>query len=396
MTNLKNKGIGTISIHGGSKKNAFGALTTPIFQSSTFIFDSAEQGGRRFALEEDGYIYGRLGNPTVSVVEEKLALLENAEAGLGTASGMGAISATFWTFLKSGDHIVTDKTLYGCAFAFLNAGISRFGVEVSFIDTSDLQAVKDAIKPNTKIIYLETPTNPNLKIVDIEAIGKIAKNYENIKLIVDNTFASPYCQKPLDLGADIVVHSATKYINGHGDLLAGFVLGKKEDLDQIRFIGIKDMTGAVLAPAEASLIIRGLKTFQVRMERHCESALKVARFLEGHPKIKKVYYPGLESHKGYEIAKKQMINFGGTLAFELKDGFEAGKKLLNTVELCTLAVSLGCTETLIEHPASMTHSPYTKEELKAAGLDEGLVRLSVGLEDIEDIIEDLDTALNNL
>lgn len=395
MENIKNKGIGTISIHGGNIKDQFGCLTTPIYQTSTFVFDSAEQGGRRFALEEEGYIYTRLSNPTVDVAEKKLALLENGEAALGTGSGMGAITATFWTFLKAGDHIITDTTLYGCAFSFLNTGISRFGIEVSFIDTSDLEAVKKAIKPNTKIIYLETPSNPNLKIVDIKGVCDIAKNYEDIKVVIDNTFASPYCQKPLDLGADIIVHSATKYLNGHGDLIAGFVVGKKEDIDQIRFVGIKDMTGAVLAPGEASLIIRGLKTFEVRMEKHCKSALKVAKFLENHPKIKKVYYPGLESHTGYEIVKNQMLDFGGTLAFELKNGFEAGKTLLNTVDLCTLAVSLGSPETLIEHPASMTHSPYTKEELEAAGLDEGLVRLSVGLENVEDIIEDLDNALKN-
>ena len=393
MHDLKDKGIGTQAIHGGHSKNPFGALATPIFQTSTFIFDSAEQGGKRFALEEEGYIYSRLGNPTTSVIEEKIALLEHGEAAAATASGMGAISSTLWTLLKAGDHVIADTTLYGCTFALLNHGLSKFGIEVTFLNTGDIEAVKKAMRPNTRVVYLETPANPNLKIADIAAVAKVAHENEYTKVVVDNTFASPYNQNPLTLGADVVVHSATKYINGHGDVLAGFVVGSKELVTQVKLVGIKDMTGSVLGPQEAYYIIRGMKTFEVRMARHCESAMKVAKWLETRPEVSKVYYPGLESHEGHEIAKKQMKNFGGMLSFELKGGLEAGKTLLNNTKLFGLAVSLGDTETLIQHPASMTHSTYSKEELAEAGIGEGLVRLSVGLENVEDIIADLEQGL---
>lgn len=396
MKDLKNKGIGTIAIHAGQGKNPFGALSTPIYQTSTFIFDSAEQGGARFAGKEDGYIYSRLGNPTTAVAEEKIAALECGEAAAATSSGMGAISSVLWTLLKAGDHVIADKILYGCTFALLCHGMTRYGVEVEFLDTSDLEAVKKAMKKNTRVVYLETPANPNLKISDIEEIAKIAHTNEYTKVVVDNTFASPYLQKPLQLGADIVVHSATKYLNGHGDVIAGFAVGSKELITEIKLFGIKDMTGSVLGPTEAHLIIRGLKTFEIRMQRHCENAMKIAEYLNAHPKVEKVYYPGLKDHEGYEIATKQMTGFGGIMSFELKGGFEAGKTLLNNVEMCALAVSLGDTETLIQHPASMTHSAYTREELKEAGIPEGLVRLSVGLENIEDIIADLDKALEKV
>ena len=392
----KKCGLGTTAIHAGTLKNLYGTLAMPIYQTSTFIFDSAEQGGRRFALEEAGYIYTRLGNPTTTVLENKIAVLEEGEAGVAMSSGMGAISSTLWTVLKAGDHIVTDKTLYGCTFALMNHGLTRFGVEVTFVDTSNLDEVKNAMKKNTRVVYLETPANPNLKIVDLEALSKIAHTNPNTLVIVDNTFATPYMQKPLKLGADIVVHSVTKYINGHGDVIAGLVITNKELADQIRFVGLKDMTGAVLGPQDAYYIIRGMKTFEIRMERHCANAKKVVEFLNKHPKIEKVYYPGLETHPGYEIAKKQMKDFGAMISFELKGGFEAGKTLLNNLKLCSLAVSLGDTETLIQHPASMTHSPYTKEEREAAGITDGLVRLSVGLENVEDIIADLEQGLEKI
>jgi len=392
----KKYGLGTTAIHAGTLKNLYGTLAMPIYQTSTFIFDSAEQGGRRFALEEAGYIYTRLGNPTTTVLENKIAVLEEGEAGVAMSSGMGAISSTLWTVLKAGDHIVTDKTLYGCTFALMNHGLTRFGVEVTFVDTSNLDEVKNAMKKNTRVVYLETPANPNLKIVDLEALSKIAHTNPNTLVIVDNTFATPYMQKPLKLGADIVVHSVTKYINGHGDVIAGLVVTNKELADQIRFVGLKDMTGAVLGPQDAYYIIRGMKTFEIRMERHCANAKKVVEFLNKHPKIEKVYYPGLETHPGYEIAKKQMKDFGAMISFELKGGFEAGKTLLNNLKLCSLAVSLGDTETLIQHPASMTHSPYTKEEREAAGITDGLVRLSVGLENVEDIIADLEQGLEKI
>lgn len=392
----KKAGFGTVSIHGGSCKNPYGTLAVPIFQTSTFVFDSAEQGGKRFALEEPGYIYSRLGNPTTTVLEDKIAQLESGEAAVATSSGMGAISSVMWTILKAGDHIISDKTLYGCTFAFFSHGLSRFGIEVSFVDTADGEAVKKAMKPNTRAVYLETPANPNLKIVDIKAIAEIAHTNSNTLVVVDNTFSTPYCQRPLELGADIVVHSATKYLNGHGDVIAGMVISRKDLVDQIRLVGIKDMTGSVLGPMEAYLIIRGMKTLEVRMRKHCENALKVAEFLEAHDKVAEVYFPGLKSHPGHEIAAKQMDAFGGIMSFELKGGFEAGKILLNNLKLCSLAVSLGDTETLIQHPASMTHSPYTKEERMEAGITDGLVRLSVGLENIEDIIADLEYGLSKI
>ena len=395
---MENKkcGLGTTAIHAGTLKNLYGTLAMPIYQTSTFIFDSAEQGGRRFALEEAGYIYTRLGNPTTTVLEDKIAALEEGEAAVATSSGMGAISSTLWTILKAGDHIVTDKTLYGCTFALMCHGLTRFGIDVTFVDTSNLDEVKNAMKENTRVVYLETPANPNLKIVDIEALAKLAHTNPNTLVIVDNTFATPYMQKPLTLGADIVVHSVTKYINGHGDVIAGLVITNKALADQIRFVGLKVMTGAVLGPQDAYYIIRGMKTFEIRMERHCKNARRVVEFLNNHPKIERVYYPGLETHPGYEIAKKQMKDFGAMISFELKGGFEAGKTLLNSLKLCSLAVSLGDTETLIQHPASMTHSPYTKEEREAAGITDGLVRLSVGLENVEDIIADLEQGLEKI
>ena len=392
----KKCGLGTTAIHAGTLKNLYGTLAMPIYQTSTFIFDSAEQGGRRFALEEAGYIYTRLGNPTTTVLENKIAALEEGEAAVATSSGMGAISSTLWTVLKAGDHVVTDKTLYGCTFALMCHGLTKFGIEVTFVDTSNLDEVKNAMKKNTRVVYLETPANPNLKIVDLEALSKLAHTNPNTLVIVDNTFATPYMQKPLKLGADIVVHSVTKYINGHGDVIAGLVITNKELADQIRFVGLKDMTGAVLGPQDAYYIIRGMQTFEIRMERHCKNAKKVVEFLNKHPKIERVYYPGLETHPGHEIAKKQMKDFGAMISFELKGGFEAGKTLLNNLKLCSLAVSLGDTETLIQHPASMTHSPYTKEEREAAGITDGLVRLSVGLENVEDIIADLEQGLEKI
>lgn len=391
-------GFGTKAIHAGNVKDTqYGALTTPIYQTSTFVFDSCEQGGHRFAGEEAGYIYTRLGNPTTSVLESKVAALEGGEACVATASGMGAISSALWTIAGAGKHIIADGTLYGCTFALLNHGMSRYGVEVDFIDTSDLEAVKAHFKPNTCCVYLETPANPNLKITDITAVAEIAHAYnKDIKVVCDNTFASPALQNPLKLGADVVVHSATKYLNGHGDVIAGFVVGSAEFCTEVRMFGLKDMTGAVMDPFCAFLILRGLKTLEIRMQKHCLNAKKVAEFLDNHPAVEKVYYPGLESHVGHEIAAKQMKDFGGMISFEVKGGRAAGAKLVNSLKLITVAVSLGDAETLIEHPASMTHSTYTEEELKASGIAAGLIRLSVGLENYEDIIDDLKQGLDTL
>ncbi|CEO13837.1 methionine gamma-lyase [Paeniclostridium sordellii] len=397
MENLKNKKFATKAIHGGHHKDPVsGALTTPIFQTSTFVFDSAEQGGRRFALQEGGYIYTRLGNPTNTQLEEKVALLEGAEACMSTASGIGAISSALWTALKAGDHVVASKTLYGCTFALLNHGLTKYGVDVTFVDATNLDEIKAAMKENTRVVYLETPANPDLKLIDIEAVSKIAHEKKDCIVMVDNTFCTPYIQRPLEWGADVVLHSATKYLNGHGDVIAGFVVGKKEFIDQVRLFGVKDMTGAVLSPFDAYLILRGMKTLQIRMDKHSKNALEVAKFLEGHKNVIKVNYPGLESFPQRELAKKQMDLPGGMIAFEVKGGLEAGKKLLNSLELCTLAVSLGDCETLIQHPASMTHSPYTDEERAEAGISDGLIRISVGLEDPEDIIDDLKQGLDLL
>ena len=393
-----NVGLGTKAIHAGNVKDTqYGALTTPIYQTSTFVFDSCEQGGRRFAGQEGGYIYTRLGNPTVSVLENKVAALECGEACVAAASGMGAISSALWTIAGAGKHIVADGTLYGCTFALLNHGMSRYGVEVSFVDTSDLAAVKAALKENTCAVYLETPANPNLKIADIAAVAEIAHAYNPaIKVVCDNTFASPALQNPLTLGADVVVHSATKYLNGHGDVIAGFVVGKADFIGEVRMFGLKDMTGAVMDPFAAYLILRGLKTLEIRMERHCANAKAIAEFLDQHPAVEKVYYPGLKNHVGHDIAVRQMKDFGGMLSFEVEGGRAAGTKLVNALHLITVAVSLGDAETLIEHPASMTHSTYTEEELAASGIPGGLIRLSAGLENAEDIIADLEQALAQL
>lgn len=394
----ENSGFGTKAIHGGKMKDTqYGALTMPIYQTSTFEFDCCEQGGRRFAGEEKGYIYTRLGNPSISAVENKVALLEGGEACAAASSGMGAVSACLWSIAGAGKHILADETLYGCTFALLNHGMIRYGVEVTFVDTSDLEQVKANLKENTVCVYLETPANPNLKISDIQAVAELAHAYNPaIQVVCDNTFASPYLQRPLELGADVVVHSATKYLNGHGDVIAGFVVGTEAFINEVKMFGLKDMTGATLGPFEAFLIMRGLKTMEIRMERHCANAKKVAEYLVKQEKVERVYYPGLETHPGYEIAKKQMQDFGAMISFEVKGGKEGGMKFVNSLSMIPIAVSLGDAETLVQHPASMTHSVYTEEELKAAGISAGLIRLSVGLENAEDIIADLELGFSKI
>ena len=393
---IAKSGFATRAVHVGAEKNMYGTLAAPIYQTSTFIFENAEQGGRRFALEEEGYIYTRLGNPTCNAVEQKVASLEGAEACVSASSGMGAITSAIWVCVQAGDHIVAGKTLYGCTYAFMEHGLKRYGVEVSFVDMRDPKEVEKAMRPNTKLVYVETPANPNMHVADIEAIAEITHRHEGCRLMVDNTFCTPYLCRPLEHGADMVVHSATKFLNGHGDVIAGFVVGTKEYIDQVRLLGIKDLTGSVLGPFEAFLINRGLKTLHVRMDRHCENAQKVAEYLEKHPKVESIAYPGLKSFPQYDLAKKYMQKPGSMIAFEVKGGLEAGRNLINNVHLCSLAVSLGDTETLIEHPASMTHSPYTPEERAASNIPEGLVRLSIGLEDAEDIIADLEKAFQKI
>ena len=392
----RKSGFATRAVHVGAEKNQYGTLASPIYQTSTFVFENAEQGGRRFALEEGGYIYTRLGNPTLTTVEEKVASLEGAEACMSASSGMGAITSAVWVCVEQGDHIVAGKTLYGCTYAFFEHGLKRYGVDVTFVDMRDPENVRKAMRPNTKLVYVETPANPNMYIADIEAIAKIAHAQEGVRVMVDNTFCTPYLCRPLEFGADIIVHSATKFLNGHGDVIAGFICGSQEYINQVRLVGVKDLTGSVLGPFEAFLINRGIKTLHVRMDRHCENAQKVAEFLEKHPNVESIAYPGLASFPQKALADKYMKQPGSMIAFEVKGGLEAGRKLMNSVHLATLAVSLGDTETLIEHPASMTHSPYTPEERAASDISEGLVRLSVGLEDAEDIIADLKQALDQL
>ena len=397
MNTEKKLGFATRQIHAGKVENAAGSLCAPIYQTSTFAFSTVEQGGARFAEQEGGYIYTRLGNPSLAAVEAKLASLEGGVAAMAAASGMGAISSALWSAVVGGDEIVADETLYGCTYALLNHGMSKFGVKVTLTDLSDIENLKKNLTDKTKVVYFETPCNPTLKLLDIELIAKTAHAFNpDIRVIVDNTFCTPYLQQPLRWGADVVVHSATKYLNGHGDVIAGMVVGKEDFITQCRMFGLKDMTGAVMSPFDAFLIARGLKTLDIRMERHCANARKVAEFFVNHPAVAKVYYPGLDSFPGHEIAEKQMRLPGGMIAIELKADKATTAAALNKLQLCTIAVSLGDAETLVEHPATMTHSTYTAEELAAAGISEGLVRVSVGLEDPEDIIDDFRSVLDAL
>lgn len=388
-------GFHTQALHEGKfHDRETGSHATPIFQTSTFIFDNADQGAKRFAFEEGGYIYSRLGNPNTTELEEKIAVLEGAEAAVATGSGMAAISTALLTLLKKGDHIVASDTLYGCTFGFITEMLPQYGIEVTLVDGADLDQVQKAMKSNTKVVYLETPANPTLKIIDIAAIAEIAHKYK-AKVVVDNTFMTPYLQRPIQLGADIVVHSATKYLGGHGDIIAGIIAGEKDLLFAMKIPHLKDL-GGILSPFDAWLLVRGIKTLGIRMERHCENAQKVAEYLEEHPLINRVYYPGLPSHPQHELAKRQMKDFGGMISFELKGGVEEGRTLMDNVKLIGLAVSLGCVDSLIQHPASMTHSPVPRKERLAAGITDGLVRLSVGIEDAKDIIADLEQALKKV
>lgn len=394
MKDLKNKRFDTQTIHAGADfEKPFGALNVPIFQNATFRFENCEAGRKLFAGESKGYAYSRTANPTTSYLEERVALLEKAEAAVAFGSGMGAISSVLWSILKSGDHIVADTTLYSCTYTLFVNGFTRFGIDVTFVDMSNLEELKGALRDNTTVVYVESPANPNMKVVDLKGVADIAHGHnKDIQVICDNTFASPYLQLPLELGHDIVVHSVTKYLNGHGDVIAGIACGTAETMQLVRGNGLKDLTGAVLGMQEAFLVLRGLKTLAIRMERHCDNAEKVAEYLNNHPKVERVQYPGLPTHPGHDIAKKQMKRFGGMLSFDVKGGREAGAKLLDHMEMCVLAVSLGDAETLVEHPASMTHGSYTAEELKESGITEGLVRVSVGLEAAEDIIADFEQA----
>ena len=393
----KENGFSTRQIHHAHPDFSHtGPLATPIFQTSTYVFENTAQGAARFAGEEPGYIYTRLGSPNSNEVGAKVACLEGGEAGLVMASGMGAVSACMWTLLKSGDHLLADTNLYGCTFAYFMHGLTRFGVEVTLVDFCDLDAVKKALQKNTAVVYFESETNPALKVIDIPALVKIVKEFKpEIKIVVDNTFPTPVLMRPLEYGVDIVLHSATKYLNGHGDVIAGMLIGSEEDMANVNMVGGKDMTGSVIGPFEAFLINRGLKTLDIRVKKHCENAMEIAKFLESHPAVSRVYYPGLPSHPQHELAKQLFHGgFGGMITFELNCSRERAAQFVNHLELCALAVSLGDAETLIEHPATMTHSTYTPEELAAAGIRESMLRLSVGLEDAQDIIADLKKQLD--
>ncbi|NIZ06012.1 methionine gamma-lyase [Pseudoalteromonas sp. HF66] len=381
----------TQCIHGPEKPNdPHGALSAPLYQTSTFSFANAAQGAARFAGEEQGFIYTRLGNPTTQELEQKVAQLENCEAAAATATGMGAVSASILSFLQQGDHLVASSALYGCTFAFFAHMLPRFGIEVTFVDMTNEAELRGAVKANSKMIFAETPINPTMAVLDLSLIADVAKQHQLIS-VIDNTFLTPLLQQPTSFGIDIVVHSATKYLNGHGDVVAGLVCGTEEHINLIKMTVLKDI-GATISPHDAWLINRGLKTLAVRMERHCASAQVVAEYLEQHPLVSQVYYPGLKSHPGHKFIGSQMKAAGGVIAFEIKGSLEDGETFINNTQLCTLAVSLGDAETLIQHPASMTHSPYTPEERAAAGISDGLIRLSVGLEDVNDIINDLKTA----
>ena len=378
--------------HGYDPTENHGALTPPMHLASTFAFDSAEQGGAIFAGEQPGYFYSRISNPTLDLLEQRIATLEGAEAGVATASGMGAITAVMWTLLSAGDEIVTDKTLYGCTFAFFRHGLTKFGVKVTHVDLTDPSALEAAMNDRVKLVYFETPANPNMRLVDIAAISEVA-HARGAQVVVDNTYATPAITRPVELGADVVVHSATKYLGGHGDLVGGLVAGSTETMQRVRLEGLKDMTGAVMSPFTATLIMRGLKTLALRMERHSKTALEVARWLEAQPQVAAVHYPGLESFGHHALARRQMALPGGMIAFDLAGGYDQGIRFMNRLNMIVRAVSLGDAETLVQHPASMTHSTYTAEERTAHGIGEGLLRLSIGLEDAEDIFADLEQAL---
>lgn len=392
---IKEKALATQLIHAGEGPCPItGAMIPPIYQTVSYIFKDVDDGAKKCEKFDHGYCYTRLGHPTEAALEKKIADIEGGEAALAFASGVAAISALLLSKLSQGDHVIADATCYSATHYLLDSLLKKFGVETTFTDTSVIKNVEDSLQNNTRLIYCESPANPTVKLVDIREIARIAKHH-GILSVLDGTFASPYLQKPLELGMDAVIHSATKYICGHGDSMGGLIISTKQVIDELRDDTLKNI-GGIISPFNAYLIMRGLKTLSLRMTQHCESAMAVAKFLEGHPKVERVYYPGLASHPQHDLAKQQMRDFGGILCFEVKGGMNPGITLMNSVQLCSLAVSLGHTETLIEHPASMTHWYVSKEEREQAGISDGLVRLSAGLEDAQDIIDDLGQALDNI
>ena len=396
---LKNVDFETLIIHAGQEPDkAYGSLATPIYQTSTFCFETVEEGAAKFANQIPGFVYSRGGNPTTRAFELKCAAMEGGEDAVAAASGMGAVGSVMTAFLHPGDHAIFDTAVYGGTNYVATTNLPGMGVEVSRVDTGDLEAVKAAIRPNTKMIYFETTNNPMMKVTDVRAIKDIAG--ADIRVVVDGTFAPPPVQHVLQLGADIVLHSITKYINGHGDALGGVVIGRADDIRLIRANSVTKINGCPPSPFNSYLVLRGMKTLALRMKQHCASAMEIARYLEANPYVKAVYYPGLESHPQHELASRQMENgmYGGMISFELKDdvkglsSFEAGKKLLNSLKIPAIAVSLGDPDSLIEHPASMTHANVSPEDRLAAGITDGLIRLSVGLESAKDLIADFEQA----
>lgn len=394
MTSLDHSKLGFASrlIHGGGHHDALGSATVPIYQTSTFAFRDADHGAACFAGESDGYIYTRIANPTITALEKQIASLENGAAAIAVSSGMAAVSTIYMALLDKDAHMVSSASVYGPSRGLMEQHFARFGVQSTYVDTADIEAVEKAIQPNTRVLFIETPANPTMGITDLAACVKLARKH-NLITVVDNTFASPVLQRPLDLGIDVVFHSVTKFLNGHADIVAGIIVTKTEELaKKIRPVMIN--MGCNMDPHQAYLIIRGLKTLSIRVERCQENAIKVAKFLESHPKVDKVSYPGLPSHPQYDLACKQMSGPGALISFELKGGIEAGKRMMNNVKLMLLAVSLGGVESLVQHPASMTHSKLPRDSRLAAGITDGLIRMSVGIETLDDIIADLTQALD--
>ena len=384
----------TKCVHAGISDYEFGPVVPPIYQTSTFKFESADDGASLFAGEKKGYIYTRMLNPTIQAMEDAIAELEGGHKALGCGSGMAAIHTVFASLTKTGDHVVCSTAVYGPTTTLLNTIMKSYGVETTFVDSSNLVEVKNAIKPNTKVVYVETPGNPTLCISDLAEISKIAHQI-NAKLVVDNTFMSPALQNPLALGVDVVLHSLTKFLNGHADVVGGIVVVKDEETYK-HFRKTLNQLGGVIDPFNSFLVHRGLKTLALRMKKHSENAQVIAEWLEKHSLVKSIRYPGLKSHPHYELGLKQHKGHGGMITFELDGGIEAGKTMMNSVKLFQLAVSLGGVESLIEHPASMTHFSMGKEARLAGGITDGLVRLSVGIENANDLIEDLDSALKEV
>lgn len=384
-------GVQTLAVHAGHQPDAgAGAVAPPIYQTATFAFESAEQGAARFAREDDGYVYSRYGNPTLTVFEEGIAALEGTEAALATGSGMAAISTTLLGLLRAGDHVVATDALYTATLALLLDTLGGLGVTATLVEADSIDAVAAGMREETRVIFCETPGNPTMRLVDLAAVAAIGREHGAVT-VCDNSFATPINQRPAELGIDVVVHSATKYLGGHGDLIGGAICASRELIDRLWYTHVR--IGGCMSPFTAFLAARGLQTLPVRMRAHNENAMRVARFLLEHEAVASVAYPGLECFPQHDLARRQMRGFGGMICFELRGGLEAGRRAMNAVELCTLTVSLGEVMTLISHPASMTHSALTPEQRAQAGISDGLVRLSVGIEDADDIIADLDQAL---